>query len=79
MYGDYKMLSIAPKVFKILAWIGIALGVISALIIFVGMSTPETPRWMGLVTLIAGIFYFLLFMVAAEAVRLLLDMNSRIK
>ena len=79
MYGDYKVLPIAPKVFKVLAWIGAALGVISALIIFAGMGLPETPRWMGLVTLIVGAIYFFIFTVAAEAVTLLLDMNSKIK
>jgi hypothetical protein len=79
MYGDYKMLSIAPKIFKVLAWIGAALGLISALIILAGMSTPETPRWMGLITLIVGVVYFFIFTVVAEVVSLLLDMNARIK
>lgn len=79
MYGDYKALNIAPKVFTVLAWAGAALGVISALIIFAGMGVPETPRWMGLVTLIVGAVYFFVFTVAAEVVNLLLDMNSRIK
>jgi len=79
MYGDYKVLPIAPKVFKTLAWIGAALGLISAMIIFAGMATPETPRWMGLVTLIVGAVYFFIFTVAAEMVNLLLDMNARIK
>lgn len=79
MYGDYKVLPMAPKVFKTLAWIGLALGIISAMIIFTGISSPETPRWMGLVTLIVGAVYFFIFTVAAEVVNLLLDMNSRIK
>ena len=79
MYGDYKVLPIAPKVFKVLAWIGLVLGVISALIILAGMAAPETPRWMGLITLIVGVVYFFIFTVAAEMVSLLLDMNARIK
>lgn len=79
MYGDYKVLPVASTVFKVLAWIGGVLGVISALIIFAGMGTPETPRWMGLVTLIVGAIYFFIFSVASEVVNLLLDMNSRIK
>ena len=79
MYGDYKVLPIAPKIFKTLAWIGLALGIISAMIIFAGMATSETPRWMGLVTLIVGAVYFFIFTVAAEMVNLLLDMNARIK
>ncbi|MGA2775346.1 MAG: hypothetical protein ABSE81_04735 [Candidatus Omnitrophota bacterium] len=79
MYGDYKVLPVASKVFKVLAYIGAVLGVISALIIFAGMGTPETPRWMGLVTLIVGAVYFFIFTVAGEIVDLLLDMNARIK
>ena len=79
MYGDYKVLPIAPKVFKALAWIGGGLGVISALMIFAGMGMPETPHWMGLVTLVVGAVYFFVFTVASEIVSLLLDMNSRIK
>lgn len=79
MYGDYKVLPIAPKVFKVLAWVGLTLGVISALMILAGMAMPETPRWMGLVTLIVGAVYFFIFTVASEVVGLLLDMNARIK
>lgn len=79
MIEEYRVLQIAPKVFKVLAWAGVVLGVISALIIFVGMGIPETPRWMGLVTLIVGAVYFFVFSVASEVVDLLLDMNSRIK
>ena len=79
MYTDYKVLPIAPKIFKGLAWIGIALGIISALVILFGMGSPETPRWMGLVTLIIGAIYFFVFTVVAEVVGLLLDMNARIK
>jgi hypothetical protein len=79
MYTDYKVLPVAPKIFKSLAWIGAVLGVISALILFAGMGMPETPRWMGLITLIIGAVYFFIFTVAAEVVSLLLDMDSRIK
>jgi len=79
MYGNYKMLQIAPKVFKVLAWIGLCLGVISSLIVFAGGALPETPRWMGLITLVVGAVYFFIFTVAAEVISLLLDMDSRIK
>jgi len=79
MYSEYKVLPIAPAVFKGLAWVGAVLGVISALIIVTGLGMPETPRWMALVTLVVGAVYFFLFTVAAEAVKLLLDMNAKIK
>ena len=79
MHGGYKVLPIAPVIFKVLAWIGVALGIISALIISAGMAMPEAPRWMGLVTLLVGAAYFFIFTVASEVVSLLLDINGRIK
>lgn len=79
MYGDYKVLPIAPRVFKVFSWAGLSLGIISALIIFSGASTPETPRWMGFVTLIVGTLYCFLFMVVSEGINLLLNIDSRIK
>ncbi len=79
MLGSYKVLPIAPIVFKVLAWIGISLGLISALIIFLGGAAPETPRWMGIVSLIVGVLYGFVFLVFAEGVELLLDIDSRIK
>lgn len=79
MYGDYKVLPVAPKVFRVLAWIGLTLGVISALVIFAGIGMPETPRWMGIITLIVGALYCFIFMAVSEGIRLLLDMNDRIK
>ena len=79
MYGNYKVLPIAPLIFKSLAWLGLSLGIISALVIFIGMAMPETPRWTGIVTFVLGAVYFFVFTVVAEVVSLLLDMNARIK
>ncbi len=79
MYANYKVLPIAPKVFKVLAWVGVALGLVSALIIFAGAAMPETPRWMGLITLIVGAVYFFFFMVASEGIKLLLEIKDKIK
>jgi len=79
MHGNYKVLPIAPLMFKGLAWLGLSLGIISALVIFVGMGMPETPRWTGIVTLVFGAIYFFVFTVVAEVVSLLLDMDARIK
>ncbi len=79
MHENYKMLPIASKVFKTLAWVGLVLGGISAVIIFSGMDNSGTPRWMGGITLISGAVYFFVFFVVAEVIKLLLDMNARIK
>ncbi len=79
MHENYKILPIASKVFKTLAWIGLVLGGTSAVIVFSGMDNSGTPRWMGGITLIAGAVYFFVFFVVAEVIKLLLDMNARIK
>jgi hypothetical protein len=79
MLKDYKVLQVAPLVFKTLAWIGVSLGLISALVIFFGGATPETPGWMGIISLVVGVLYGFVFLVVSEGIELLLDMNSRIK
>lgn len=79
MYSHYKVLPVAPLIFKILAWTGIGLGTISALVVFSGAGLPETPRWMGVVTLFVGALYFFFFSVASEGIKLLLEIKDRIK
>lgn len=79
MDGNYKVLRIAVTVFKVVAWVAAGLGVFSSLIIFAGIGQPDTPPWMGVVTLVIGAFYFFLFLVASGVIKLLLDMNERIK
>lgn len=79
MYANYKLLPIAPGIFKALAWIGVFLGVISASAIFAGGGMPEIPRWMGLIYLVSAAFYFFFFMLASEGIRLLLEIKEKIK
>lgn len=78
MPNKYKVLPIAPTVFKVLSGIGLSLGVISCIVILIGGGVSETPRWMGLVTLIVGALYFFFFMVASEATKLLLELKDKI-
>jgi len=79
MEGNYKFLSTASTVFMVLAWAGLVLGLISAGIIFSGIDDTGTPRWMGVISFLAGGMYFLVFFTGSEVIRLLLDMNERIK
>lgn len=79
MYQEYKVLRKSPAVFTVFAWIALALGAISAVIIISGISLSESPRWTGIVTLVVGAVYFLIFTVISQGIRLLLDMNDRIK
>lgn len=79
MDGNYKLLRAAVTVFKVVAWIFAGLGVVSSLIIFSGIAQPDTSPWMGIVTVVAGAFYFFIFMVGSGVIKLLLDMSERIK
>lgn len=79
MNSTYKTLSIATVIFKVLAGAAILLGLLSGIAIFAGAGPVDTPRWMGIVTLVAGTVYAFMFTVASGAIRLLLDIYSKIK
>lgn len=76
---NYKILRAAPVVFKVLAGIGISMGLISCIAIIISGGTPQTPRWMGIVSLVAGVVYSFFFMVAADGIKVLLEIKDRIK
>ncbi len=43
MGKKYKVLEISSTVFKVLSWASLAIGIIAAVIIFIGGGTPEAP------------------------------------
>lgn len=79
MDTEYKMLSAAPFVFKMLSWTTVVFGAIGSVIILAGGVLPEVPQWMGMVTLIASAFYFFVFTVVSESINLLREINDKIK
>ena len=79
MEDKYKFLGIASKIFKVLAWISVALGVISSLVIFIGGGTPEAPRTTGLIGLLLGLVYFFIAFTASEVITLLLDLKNKVE
>lgn len=79
MDTDYKMLSAAPFVLKMLSWITVVFGVIGSVIVLAGGVLPEVPQWLGLVTLAVSAFYFFIFTVVSEAINLLRKINEKIK
>jgi len=78
METKFKFLKISAVIFRVLAWVSVAVGVVSAIVIFIGGGTPEAPRSTGFIGLLLGIVYFFLFYTAAEVVVLLLDIRGRI-
>ena len=82
---DYKFLGIASTIFKVLAWVILALGVVMGLLVLITgggptpAGVPPTPRAAGLVFILMGAFYFLLMYSISEVITLLLDMNASCK
>jgi hypothetical protein len=79
MDKKYKLLEISSIVFKVLAWVSVAIGTIAAIVIFIGGGTPEAPRTTGFIGLLLGVVYFFIFLVTAEVIALLLEIRSKVE
>ena len=78
MLSGSKFLGISSKIFKVLAWIAGVVGIISAIIIFIGGGAADAPRVTGFVGLLLGLAYFFIFTVASEVIALLLDIRAKL-
>ncbi|MCX5692589.1 MAG: hypothetical protein NTX47_02745 [Candidatus Omnitrophica bacterium] len=79
MDKKYKLLEVSSIVFKVLSWISLAVGIVAAIVIFVGGGTPEAPRSTGFIGLLLGAVYFFMFLVTAEIITLLLEIRSKVE
>ena len=79
MGKNYKILEVGSIVFKVLSWVSLAIGIIAAIVIFVGGGTPEAPKVTGFIGLLLGIVYFFMFLVTAEIITLLLEIRSKVE
>ena len=79
MGKKYKLLEISSFVFKVLSWVSLIVGIVAAIVIFVGGGTPEAPRTTGFIGLLLGIIYFFIFLVTAEVITLLLEIRSKVE
>lgn len=77
--NDYRFLRISGQVFEVLGWVALVLGALFTLVVLIGGGGPDSPRVGGFIGLIAGGLYFLIFRTIGSVVRLLLDLESRIK
>jgi len=78
MLSGVKFLGVSSKIFKVLAWIAGAVGIVSSLIIFIGGGVSNAPRATGFVGLLLGLTYFFIFTVASEVIALLLDIRAKV-
>jgi hypothetical protein len=79
MDKKYKVLEISSVIFKVLSWASLAIGIVAAIVIFIGGGTPEAPKATGFIGLLLGIVYFFIFLVTAEVVTLLLEIRSKVE
>jgi hypothetical protein len=85
---EYKFLKTARIIFKVLAWIALALAIVIGLIILItgggnlpaitpqGTAVPPTPRAAGIVFMLMGAVYFLILYTLSEVIGILLDLKS---
>lgn len=83
---EYKFLRVARKIFKVLAWVVLALGIIVGIVVLITGATtitpmapegtPPTPKVAGLIFLIMGVFYFFIFYTISEMIGILLDIKT---
>ena len=77
MVEKYKFLKISAVIFKVLAWVSVAVGVVSSIVIFIGGGTPDAPRVTGFIGLLLGTVYFFIFFTASEVISLLLELSCK--
>ncbi|MFH1858135.1 MAG: hypothetical protein ABH845_04460 [Candidatus Omnitrophota bacterium] len=76
---DHRFLKASGKIFDLLGWIALVVGTVVTLMVLLGGGRPEAPRIAGIAGIFLGGVYFLIFRTIACVVRLLLELESRIK
>ena len=82
--GD-RFLQVSSTVFKVLAWVTLALQAVMGLILVIGggeavpVGAIELPaRVVGLLNLVAALIYWFLFTFISKVTRLLLDVHAHV-
>jgi len=78
MGKNYKLLEVSSTIFKVLAWVSLAVGIVASIVIFIGGGTPEAPRSTGFIGILLGVVYCFMFLVTAEIIALLLEIRSKV-
>ena len=76
MAKSYGFLKAASTIFKILAWVALALLVVVGIVTVVTGGTADVPRWTGLVFLVLGAWSFFQLFTFGSLIRLLLDLTN---
>ncbi len=82
---QYKFLKLGATVFKVLAWVALALQVVMGLMLLV-MGGPGVPignvdvpaRVVGLLNCVAAAVYYFMFTLVSVVIHLLLDLHAHV-
>ena len=77
--NNHRFLKASGRIFDILGWLALVLGAVVTVVILIGGGGPDAPRAAAIVGILVGGVYFLIFKTIGGIVRLLLDIESRIK
>ena len=77
MAKSYGFLKAASLIFKVLAWVALALLVVVGIVTVVTGGTADVPRWTGLVFLVLGGWSFFQLFTFGSLIRLLLDLSNQ--
>jgi hypothetical protein len=78
MESQYSFLRLSIVMSKVLSYVAAALGVVGALVILFG-KTAGAGKWASVGVLFSGIIYFLALYLLSDLIRLLLDLDLRVK
>ena len=78
MENCYVALPIGKVTFKVLAWISVVLGLVLGVALLAGAGGADVPRLAGLIWIVVGVLYFLIFYVMGEAIQLLLEIREAV-
>ena len=83
MVKSYKFLRVSAKVFKVLAWVALAIQVVTGLILIIGGGEPVViqginvpARAVGVLSFVAGGMYFFSLWLMSGLIQLLLDIRE---
>jgi len=76
---NYTALRILALIFRILGWLAPVSGIVVGLLIFLGITVPGTAKLTGIISILLGLLYCLIFHSMADFTRafLSIERNSR--
>ncbi len=78
MEEKLKFLAVSITIFKVIAWISVAFFLIAATMVLFGAGGPDTPKFISILFIIGGAFYFLILYSISEALKVMVALNAKV-